>query len=54
MVDCVFLGYLTFILVSREESLWQRRYKDDIASKQASKNESTNPERIGHLQRLKE
>ena len=44
MVDCVFFGYLTFILVSREESPGQRRVKPK-GNKKASKNESGSDER---------
>ena len=45
MVDCVFFGYLTSILVSREESPGQRKVKQKDRRKKASKNESGSDER---------
>ena len=47
MVDCVFFIYLTFILVSREENLRQRKVNRKIEeSKQArTKAEATKGER---------
>lgn len=37
MVDCVFFGYLTFILVSREESLRQRKVNRKIEERKQAR-----------------
>lgn len=43
MVDCVFFGYLTFILVSREESPGQRKVNRKIEERKQARTNARTP-----------